>query len=103
MFSLDNIQNADRKTRVRWLVILSSLSGIFVITIWIAGIKNITSETAATQDATGTQMFSNITNTLGQGFSDFKNGIGTTINYFKEKASQPAVELTPTTTPSPNQ
>ncbi len=103
MLSLDTIQQADRKTRVRWLIILSSLSGVFVLIIWIGGIKHITSSVAAPQESSSSMMFSSISTTFKQGFSDFKNGISNTIHYFKEKTSQPPLELTPTTTTSTSQ
>jgi hypothetical protein len=91
---LQEIRQADRPTRIRWVIILSTISTIIVIFLWVGSLKVITAkiESGDAVDATGIR---NISAGIGAGFSELKLRTKNAFDYFAARLGDNEVELTP--------
>jgi predicted PurR-regulated permease PerM len=96
---LEEIRNADHKTRVRWVAILSTLTSIVVIFIWILSLNILT---AQINSAPAYLPKDPEAATLGEkvkgAFGELKLRTGNAVDFFKEAVKSKDIELQASTT-----
>ena len=86
---LAEIRNADKATRVKWVIILSTISSALVVLVWVATLNVITTQFERPElrmpDATPVASIgSKISNVFGQ----LRQRTSNTIEYFKSGMSK---------------
>ena len=90
------IRSADRSTRVKWVFILSAVSSVLVILIWIASLNVIAERLAHPELRPPIESTGSVISKLGNAFRELKLRTANTFEYFTSgisKATSNEVQL----------
>ena len=82
------LRNADRSTRVKWVFILSAVCSVLVILIWIASLNVITERLAHPELRPPIEPASSVLSKLGGAFRELKLRTANTFEYFTSGISK---------------
>ncbi len=89
------LRTADRRTRIRWVIILSAACSLIVIVVWMFGLSVVTSTIAEQQyDNDKSLHVRGATGKLKDAFAELKLRTSNAFNYFSELATQEELLLT---------
>lgn len=98
------LRTADRKTRVRWVVILSAACSLIVIVVWMFGLSVVTSTIAEQEYSNDTSLHvRGATGRLKDAFAELKLRTSNAFTYFSTLATQEEILLTESETTSSTQ
>jgi hypothetical protein len=92
---IEKIRESDQRTKIKWLIIFSSISMVFVVIIWIAALRVITSniEHPDVPVATSTESKISFGDRFGNIFGELKQRTSTAFSELKTNLSSDPVEI----------
>jgi hypothetical protein len=92
---IENIRASDQRTKMKWLIIFSSIAMIFVVIIWIAALRVITSniEHPSIPVSVHDDTKVSISERLGNAFDELKKRTSTAFSELKNSLNSKPVEI----------
>ncbi len=95
---LEEIRNADRATKIRWLITLSTISLVLVVGVWVTALRVIVADIESSPVADSADSGSGFFQTFKKAFSEFGARTGTAIETLKNVVSREELQLSSSTT-----
>lgn len=90
---IENIRGSDHGTKIKWLIILSSVSMVIVVLIWIAALKIITTNIENPPVQTVADSGPSLADKFSSAFSEIRERTATAFGQLKGAIGSNKIEL----------